>query len=373
MKTFGSKLLANFAVLAVAAILGLFAIDVFAYYFFTKPLPPPKGLYVADDTIGYRLSPSYIGSMPFHGPSMPIEINRHGFRGPDWQLDERTRVVIGGDSFTFGIPLSFESGFTAKLGNRLPGVAVYNVGVPGYGPGQISETIRRVCPQLKPRHIFYMYFLNDTRIDNVTMDWNTVIDGYLVPQKTESGRTLSKEELTDKIRQRADSGRTLLSSLRLLNLRSFLSSRGLAPRQLLERFSTSQSVPARAPAETDFAANAGYSSDTVQAAALQIETMAKTAKICGASFTMVVLPSYAEAYYGTDEPATKLLMRLLPAGTEVLDLRSFTRRFHSPSLSYDAHYSETGTDMVADALAGYLTGRYPHLVSRSKTSTEGAP
>lgn len=354
-------MLKNLALTLTVLLVGLFGFDLALGHFFVLEPAPAKGMYAPDDEIGFKLTPGYSGHNPSRGPWALNQINSRGFRGPEWAEDQRPRVLFAGDSFTFGLPLEYEQGFVAKVGRKLPAIQAINLGVPSYGPVQIAKTIERTCSGLKPLHVFYMYFQNDTRIDNVTADWNAVVDGYLVTRRTANGEALTDEQIRERMGARLGETWRLRDSLTLKGFRAFLSERGLHPTQLAERWRRKEGGAQDGFARYLVSAlkdDGGYSERSVGLARDYILQMAATAKACSAAFTMVVLPSHYEAYYQLREPATERLLALLGNAVDVLDIRDFARPGQSLIQWYDPHYSDAGTDLVSDVVAGYLAGRY---------------
>ncbi len=96
--------------------------------------------------IGYQFKPGYRGTM-YKGLAtdwreIPVRINAHGLRGPDFPLEKPagvTRILVLGDSYAFGYMLPEEESFPAILQRMLDGrygpgrMQVINAGTPGYG------------------------------------------------------------------------------------------------------------------------------------------------------------------------------------------------------------------------------------------------
>jgi len=85
-----------------------------------------------------------------------LTTNSLGMRGPvDVPLEKppgERRIVVVGDSFTFGHGVKDEEVWTEKLAQRIGGVRVLNLGVPGYGLDQqclrLEELGMRLAPDL---------------------------------------------------------------------------------------------------------------------------------------------------------------------------------------------------------------------------------
>jgi len=72
--------------------------------------------------------------------SVVYSVNGHGLRDREYALEKPPgvrRVLAFGDSFTFGSGVGDDAVFTAVAEDRLDGVEVINMGVPGYGLDQI--------------------------------------------------------------------------------------------------------------------------------------------------------------------------------------------------------------------------------------------
>ena len=141
---------------------------------------PIHNLYIKDSDRGHALKPNY-SEIIETTYSYPVKINSSGYRDINWSFSSSDNILFLGDSFTFGEPLPIEEGFVFKVRSLLPDrVSIYNAGVSSYGSAHALKTLEMESPKLKPKHVFYMYYFNDTRWDNVRLDATTVIDGYMV-------------------------------------------------------------------------------------------------------------------------------------------------------------------------------------------------
>lgn len=110
----------------------------------------------ADPELYWKLVPNQRGFMWLAGGTRrsPIaRINALGLRGRD--VEEKTtgalRILILGDSYTFGSGVADDETFSAVLERQLgEPVEVINAGVPGYGIFQFVELFRRLGPALRP-------------------------------------------------------------------------------------------------------------------------------------------------------------------------------------------------------------------------------
>ena len=94
-----------------------------------------RGLHVFSGTYGW---------IPRKGAGSAVDgswvsVNARGYRGRELALpstDDRTRVVVLGDSIAFGLGVSDDETFSSRLDARDNGIEVANLAVQGYGPGQ---------------------------------------------------------------------------------------------------------------------------------------------------------------------------------------------------------------------------------------------
>ncbi len=357
--------IANLLLLAVTLGSTLAAMDYAVFRLFhADPGRVPSGLYAADSARGFRLSPGFVGRVATTVP-FDVSVNAEGYRDRPWTADRPFRVLVAGDSFTFGFAAPYEDGFVYRaeqaLGDR---ARTYNAGVGGYGVPHVLETVRRECPKVRPRHVVYAYFLNDTRWDNMRLDYALVIDGELVPTYD---RATQKKMSSDDILERLEQAREAPppkwlahNPLALHNIRRYLSERNVHPRQLAERLFGGQ-------ATSDYLARYTVSDDpdlytpqATVAAARMIGRMRQAAETCGAGFTLLILPGHAEGYYGIEEPATERLLAALDGwGLDILDLRADVEPGTVLALVGDGHYNKAAAAWVGQRLAEHLRALYP--------------
>lgn len=129
------------------------------------------GFYISDPVLGQRLAPGYDGW--FAG--VPVRINALGFRDDrDYALDKTPgtfRILVFGDSVTFGHGALSETTYPYLLEQRLKqwrpdvGWQVWNLGVPGYNTTQELKYLERVGPRYRPDLVIIGFFENDL-VDN---------------------------------------------------------------------------------------------------------------------------------------------------------------------------------------------------------------
>ena len=125
------------------------------------------GFFLADPVLGLRLAPGYDGW--FAGA--PVRINQLGFRDPrDYALEKSAttfRILVLGDSVTFGHGAVHETTYPFLLEERLrswkPGVdwQVWNLGIPGLNTSQELAYLREVEEAYHPDLVIVGFFVND--------------------------------------------------------------------------------------------------------------------------------------------------------------------------------------------------------------------
>lgn len=125
------------------------------------------GFYLSDPVLGQRLAPGYRGW--FAG--VPVTINSLGFRDDrDYALAKAPgtfRIIVLGDSVTFGHGTLSSTTYPFLLEQRLkawrPAVKweVWNLGVPGYNTSQELAYLREVGDRYAPDLVIVGFYPND--------------------------------------------------------------------------------------------------------------------------------------------------------------------------------------------------------------------
>ncbi len=104
-----------------------------------------------------------------------VRTNAHGFRMHE-EVDlshRRSRVMVYGDSFTFGWGVDLKDTYFAKVKSAIetaaPSAQLLNAGVGGYSSGHVKKLMERHLPMLTPRAVIY-FFNNNDLVDNMVTD-----------------------------------------------------------------------------------------------------------------------------------------------------------------------------------------------------------
>src|SRR5262245_53330218 len=127
-------------------------------------LPDRQLRYRTDAEVLWYYRENQIGTIPQSdgSASSDIHINSLGLRGPDFSGVKEQRVLLLGDSFTFGSGVGDDDTFAARLDHALgvKGIAV-NGGQPGYGVFQMEGTLRRVGARVRPTVVVVVMWQGD--------------------------------------------------------------------------------------------------------------------------------------------------------------------------------------------------------------------
>jgi GDSL-like Lipase/Acylhydrolase family len=104
--------------------------------------------------------------------------NSLGFRDIEFERDARPAILFMGDSFVWGVDAEAHERFTDLLRSRLPGNAIVNAGVSGYGTDQEYLLLQRIWPKIQPSAVVLIFCSDNDRLDNGT---NLRYDGYQKP------------------------------------------------------------------------------------------------------------------------------------------------------------------------------------------------
>ena len=99
-------------------------------------------------------------------------VNRQGFgdtqdfvAGDDF--DERLRILMLGDSFTFGVEADIGKSYVETIESNFPQSVVWNTGLPASGTNQALATFQAYAPILQPHLTILGFFSNNDFGDNV--------------------------------------------------------------------------------------------------------------------------------------------------------------------------------------------------------------
>lgn len=117
----------------------------------------------SDPYLGWKGSPN--ARLRFHRPDFDtlVRTDPDGWRQPQpaRPADPAQRILVLGDSFTWGWGVSQGEVFTDRLQARLPTVAIVNRGIIGFGTAQEYLLLKRELAATRYDTVVLMFFIND--------------------------------------------------------------------------------------------------------------------------------------------------------------------------------------------------------------------
>jgi hypothetical protein len=287
-----------------------------------------------------------------------VEHDASGFRKPEPAVPPapERRILVLGDSFTWGSGVGQGEVFTDRLQRRLaPGVAVINRGINGVGTGQQYLLLQR---ELAARHydLVLLQFTPNDVDDNVDpkrgrRPWFEVEDGRLVARNPNPRPLQSASRRFFKDHSRL---------VRLVSFRLSLLQRGPRPRE---------EGRTRPRAGEDLRRQPGF-----EVTVALVRAIDAAAREHGAAFFVLYAhPEDPLAYAATQELCAR-------AGVAWIDLVPALRATGEPlTFRHDRHWTAAGHRAVADALrddptfAGWLVGGAAPAVSSSRALPRSGP
>jgi hypothetical protein len=283
-------------------------------------------------------------------------------RGNDVQ-----RILVFGDSFTFGWAVEYADSFFARVKQRveerLPQVQLLNAGIGGYSTGHVTKYLRRLAARLDPCAAIYFMsatdpFDNEERHENYSVtSWARRSDGSIELEDRLAYTPLKRLVLVHSpypwLKQNSH-----LFVLSMRAVRGLLGSRGEATRV----------GPRMGPAFGTLDLPAEQQRLLVDVSVEHLERLAEVARQSGVALQVVWIPAWTELF-APDAPINDMLetlRRRADAGA-LPDLVDPTARLAAamtgrvPTEVYYrdgepvGHFNPLGNALYADAVTGDVT------------------
>lgn len=132
---------------------------------FVFPDHPPGSLLMPDAKLRYRLVPNKKVSVANVDFAVDYVINSKGFRDKEYKYSkpaDKVRIVVLGDSFTFGAGIAYGSRFADILEDHFANLEIINLAVPGYGLHQVILYLEEEGVKYVPDYV--LLFINRPQV-----------------------------------------------------------------------------------------------------------------------------------------------------------------------------------------------------------------
>src|SRR5882762_9040082 len=92
--------------------------------------------------------------------------NSEGFRASERTASDKPGIIFLGDSFVWGYDVEASERFTDKLQALHPELAIYSMGVSGYGTDQEFLLLREQLKRVRPILVFLVYCTVNDDLEN---------------------------------------------------------------------------------------------------------------------------------------------------------------------------------------------------------------
>ena len=305
-----------------------------------------RNLYDIKDGRGV-LRPGYIDHFDDGITRGEVRVNSLGYRGHEPGPNPKWRVLLLGDSFTFGALLDQKDTIDARIEEKEPGLEVDNLGVSGYNlPEQLGPLRDWTLPA---NQVVYLFYYNDLEPAGEMK----VVDGYLIPGRRGDGMPVTDEEARAKIKMRetqnAESHRFKpISLISVPRVRQLL-------KNSFSRVRTDRNFPA-----IDMWLIERDRTTLIPRALAYTQEMRDMTVQRNMGFQIAIIPSSEEVRDGKHYPVVaEYIAGLKSAGIPFIDL--LPKLSVSDYWSHDTHFNPKGAQVAADEIYKALKGSNPRV------------
>jgi lysophospholipase L1-like esterase len=171
-----TKVILNIFLVGFSSLVGLVGVEITLRHFHPQILVRSDGLFVPDDSRSFKLKPDFSGNEISHEFAVSVNINSKGLRDDEIEFEKPEnshRVLVLGDSFTFGNGVSSEHTYSNQLEEllirRQTGQTwqVINSGISGYGTFQEYAFLEEEGWQYEPDVVILQFLANNDLTENL--------------------------------------------------------------------------------------------------------------------------------------------------------------------------------------------------------------
>jgi len=341
--------LARMMLIAISSYLALWILEVMIAYPLNprlgkrSPMRSMPGLYEKGELVSYRHAPGFQGTFDDGILQVSVAINSKGDRDdePREDVDRDRKLMLIGDSFTFGHALEIEESIAGRIEARAEGeIDAYNLGVMGYGPGDTALRLEEAA-WWQGRTVYYLFFPNDLQNNNARPGLITVYQGWGVPVFGPDGHEYRESEWDALIAYVLEHGTAPDKTVLFSNTFTLRHLRGM-----VEVMGDRDLRLSGFPEQT-------YAPENISAAIQYTARMHELASERGASFEVVILPARGEAEADEYSSWTQRYIDGIEAnGEQTIEL--LDRLDGEDYFRHDPHFNAAGADATAAAIVEHF-------------------
>lgn len=323
-------------------------------------------MFIESETLGIALAPSFRGREREAEFDIAVEINSQGYRQPEFERQKGPcpRVLVIGDSFTFGVAVEGEEAYPRVLEQLLKTdagekVEVINAGVPARYVDEYYLELRERGLALEPDVVIVGFFVGND-IDGIGALGNvwTKVDENGLPLEIDRPDRVDDGYLVRRVSRR----RWYLPVIRNSHIAQLLYETGRTIHQLVD--------PPRLKVDSIYEPIYDHATEQlVERVEELFLVMAQVTRESGAEFLVVMIPAREQVYAGRwqggerfdwDKPQRIFTKFFTDADISFIDLLPFFGAAPDGDALYfedDKHWTSRGHAVAAAAIAQRLDQR----------------
>lgn len=319
-------------------------IDTYRHFSFTRTAHNIEN----DPELGYRLVPNVSRNALTSDFAVTYTTNSLGLRDHEIEPTDDFKILVIGDSQTFGEGVAAEHRYTEVIEERLDGVVVINAAIPGYGIHQMEQWLHKVGTGLEPDLVICSL---------IRVDLDRVMYKRWFPISEDNGDDGDDEPT------QVEPPPTLRTRLRTLVNRSYTYSFGKVQWKIIQVRGELRERDRKVWEEIDKSGmHDGFSNSTEgqkrfidEESLAALRGMKSTAAELGVPLLVVNID---------DHPLPWLSATLASEEIEYLDLAAPIAETFGLRFEIDRHYTEIGHGKIADSLLAFIQTRFGPLLAR---------
>src|SRR5215475_12701809 len=166
----GSLLLRGLLVFSCTVVVTLFAVELLLRAIdFTAPIREEVGeAFQFDPELGWLPVPNAASQQTTGNRTISVKHNSLGLRERELSDIAPDKILLLGDSFTYGYDAEANERFSNLLQKELPQYGIVNAGVSGYGTDQQFILMMRLWNDVNPKYVVLTFCVDNDRDDNTS-------------------------------------------------------------------------------------------------------------------------------------------------------------------------------------------------------------